>query len=72
LGLQRGANVVMPNLTPLAYRAMYEIYPEKACISETGTQCHRCLSGRIGRIGRVPGAGPGGRQRTPACTGSKP
>lgn len=62
LGLQRGANVVMPNLTPLAYRAMYEIYPGKACVSETGAVCHRCLNGRIQRIGRSPGIGPGGRR----------
>jgi biotin synthase len=33
LGLQRGANVVMPNLTPVKYRALYEIYPGKACIT---------------------------------------
>ena len=36
LGLQRGANVFMPNLTPLKYRRLYEIYPAKACIAETG------------------------------------
>ena len=33
LGLQRGANVVMPNLTPVKYRALYEIYPGKACLA---------------------------------------
>ena len=33
LGLVRGANVVMPNLTPPKYRALYEIYPDKACIA---------------------------------------
>jgi hypothetical protein len=31
----RGANIVMPNLTPPQYRVMYEIYPNKACINET-------------------------------------
>jgi biotin synthase len=30
LGLRRGANVVMPNLTPAPFRAAYEIYPGKA------------------------------------------
>lgn len=64
LGLQRGANVVMPNLTPLAYRAMYEIYPAKVCVDETGEQCAKCLSGRIRSIGRDIGSGPGGRRRT--------
>lgn len=61
LGLQRGANIVMPNLTPVAYRALYEIYPGKACISESAAQCSLCLDGRIHAIGRVPGTGPGWR-----------
>jgi biotin synthase len=62
-GLQRGANVVMPNLTPTPYRARYEIYPAKACIDETAAACRACLSGRIAAIGRRVGAGPGGRRR---------
>lgn len=64
LALQRGANVVMPNVTPPRYRVLYEIYPGKACISETAAQCGACLAGRIRSIGRVVGAGPGGRRRT--------
>ncbi len=63
LGLQRGANVVMPNLTPVRYRALYEIYPGKACISETAQACFGCLAGRIAAIGRAPGEGAGSRQR---------
>jgi biotin synthase len=59
LGLSRGANIVMPNLTPPKYRALYEIYPAKACIQETGQQCHACMEGRIRSIGRVPGSGRG-------------
>jgi len=59
LGLTRGANVVMPNITPVQYRALYEIYPEKACIAETGEACHHCLSARIKSIGRTPGQGRG-------------
>jgi biotin synthase len=59
LGLVRGANVVMPNLTPPKYRALYEIYPDKACIAETGEACHHCLGARIQRIGRRPGHGRG-------------
>jgi biotin synthase len=61
LGLQRGANVFMPNLTPLKYRCLYEIYPAKACISETGDACNSCLSVRIRGIGRHIGRGSGGR-----------
>jgi biotin synthase len=63
LGLQRGSNVVMPNLTPTRYRAMYEIYPAKACIYETAGQCHLCLTGRIASIGRTVGAGRGDSRR---------
>jgi biotin synthase len=64
-GLLRGANVVMPNLTPPAYRALYEIYPGKACVSETAEACGSCLPNRIRMIGRVPAHGPGGRTRAP-------
>jgi biotin synthase len=62
LGLQRGANVFMPNLTPLKYRRLYEIYPAKACIEETGNACNACLATRIRRLGRRVGRGPGGRR----------
>ena len=62
LGLQRGANIVMPNLTPVRYRALYEIYPAKACIQESAGDCHACMKGRIRSIGRTPGSGPGGRK----------
>lgn len=63
LGLQRGANVIMPNLTPTRYRALYEIYPAKACVAETAEACHGCLSRRIESLGRTIGRGHGGRVR---------
>jgi biotin synthase len=59
LGLQRGANIVMPNMTPPEYRVHYEIYPAKACIRETADLCNRCVTGRIEKIGRDIGKGPG-------------
>jgi biotin synthase len=62
LGWQRGANLFMPNLTPLKYRRLYEIYPAKACIAETDVTCHGCLHARIQTIGRHVGQGPGGRR----------
>lgn len=65
LGLQRGANIVMPNVTPVKYRALYEIYPAKACIAESADDCSGCLRSRIARIGRHVGQGQGGRRRTP-------
>lgn len=59
LGLERGANIVMPNLTPPKYRVKYEIYPGKACINETADQCNGCLMRRIASIGRYVGIGRG-------------
>ena len=72
LALMRGANVVMPNVTPVAYRARYEIYPGKACIHETAAACQGCLEHRIHALGRRLGKGPGGRlvtlcKNTDAC-----
>ncbi|MGZ4199116.1 MAG: [FeFe] hydrogenase H-cluster radical SAM maturase HydE [Thermoleophilia bacterium] len=64
LGLMRGANIVMPNLTPPEYRVKYEIYPDKACVGETAEMCRGCLQGRIEAIGREVGSGPGGRRRS--------
>jgi biotin synthase len=61
--LAAGANVVMPNLTPLEYRTRYEIYPGKACMQETAEVCHGCLLLRLSVIGRKPGLGPGHRAR---------
>ncbi len=59
LGLMRGANIVMPNLTPPRYRVQYEIYPAKACIFETARDCHACLVRRIESVGRRIGTGRG-------------
>ena len=59
LGLQRGGNVVMPNLTPVQYRSSYEIYPAKACLQEEAADCHGCMKGRILAIGRAVGTGRG-------------
>ena len=60
-GLSVGANVVMPNLTPVKYRRLYQIYPAKACIEEDATDCNQCLRGQIQSLGRFAGQGPGGR-----------
>lgn len=62
LGLSRGANVVMPNCTPVQYRQLYQIYPGKACLNETAPVCQECLAARIVSLGRTIGTGPGGRK----------
>jgi len=65
LGLARGANVIMPNLTPAPYRALYEIYPGKACLSETVDQNAQGIGERLRSLGRPPGRGPGSRRHAP-------
>ena len=60
-GLQRGANVVMPNLTPPEYRVKYEIYPEKAAVHETAEAIDASIQGLLAALGRTVGTGPGGR-----------
>ncbi len=59
LALARGANVLMPNLTPVGYRAHYEIYPNKVCIAESGSDCDACMHRRVTKIGRTAGRGRG-------------
>lgn len=61
LGLLRGANIVMPNLTPPEYREKYEISPDRACINEMAQACRACLRYRIMALGRQVGSGAGGR-----------
>lgn len=60
-GLSRGANVIMPNLTPMKYRALYEIYPHKAATLETAEETHTTAVDQVRSIGRSIGSGPGGR-----------
>lgn len=60
-GLRVGANVVMPNLTPVKYRALYQIYPAKACIDESASDCNQCLRGQIAALGRFAGRTSGGK-----------
>ena len=59
LGLMRGANIVMPNLTPLHLRQQYEIYPAKACLQEDPQTFHQRLRARIEAMGRSVGRGRG-------------
>lgn len=68
LGLQRGANVVMPNLTPTAFRTRYELYPGKVCITESAETCGNCLRGRIAALGRRVGQGQGSARRVAPST----
>lgn len=51
-GLLFGANVIMPNLTPLDARKNYELYNGKPCLDEFQGDCFRCITARIESTGR--------------------
>jgi len=57
--LQAGANVMMPNVTPTAQRAKYEIYPDKNCRSDNPVHCRGCIIMRILGLGRTIGTDHG-------------
>ena len=50
-GLRSGANVVMPNLSPVSVRKKYELYNNKICTGEESAQCLSCLSTRVRAAG---------------------
>lgn len=50
-GIKAGANVVMPNLSPVAVRKKYELYDNKICTGEESAQCKDCLSMRMKSVG---------------------
>ncbi len=51
-GLRCGANVIMPNFTPLKYRKLYEIYPGKKCLDEQEGACVGCMEAVAQGLGR--------------------
>ncbi len=51
LGLKAGANVVMPNLSPVRVRKLYELYENKICTGEEAAQCRSCLERRVAAAG---------------------
>lgn len=50
-GIMSGANVVMPNLSPVSVRKKYELYDNKICTGEESAQCRECLNNRMKSIG---------------------
>ena len=47
LGLKAVANVVMPNLSPVKVRKLYDLYENKICTGEEAAQCRGCLERRV-------------------------
>lgn len=50
-GILAGANVVMPNLSPVKVRKKYELYDDKICTGEEAAECRFCLQNRMKGIG---------------------
>lgn len=50
-GMLAGANVVMPNLSPIAVRKKYLLYDNKACTGEEAAECLACLNRRMQSVG---------------------
>ncbi|MGE4283211.1 MAG: [FeFe] hydrogenase H-cluster radical SAM maturase HydE [Clostridia bacterium] len=51
MGILAGANVVMPNLSPVGVRKKYLLYDNKICTGEEAAECRSCLQSRMKKIG---------------------
>ena len=51
MGVLSGANVVMPNLSPVSVRKKYMLYDGKICTGDEAAECRHCLSRRMEQIG---------------------
>ena len=60
-GILSGANVVMPNLSPVGVREKYSLYDHKICTGEEAAECIRCLKQRIASVGYEIVTDPGNR-----------
>ena len=50
-GVLAGANVIMPNLSPVQVRDKYMLYDNKICTSDTSSECRGCIERRMENIG---------------------
>jgi len=51
LGILAGANVVMPNLSPVDVRKKYLLYDNKICTGDEAAECVACMGRRIQNTG---------------------
>jgi biotin synthase len=51
LGIKAGANVVMPNLSPVGVRGKYLLYDGKICTGDEAAECRHCMQDRMKSIG---------------------
>lgn len=50
-GILAGANVVMPNLSPVEVRGKYLLYDGKICTGDEAAECRMCMQRRIETVG---------------------
>lgn len=50
-GILAGANVVMPNLSPVDVRDKYKLYDNKICTGDEAAECRFCMQRRMESIG---------------------
>lgn len=62
--IMAGANVVMPNLTPVSYKAKYRLYENKICLEDEAEHCRYCIEGKIRKLGRQVDMGVGDCKKT--------
>lgn len=51
MGILAGANVVMPNLSPVDVREKYKLYDNKICTGDEAAECRYCMQKRMENIG---------------------
>lgn len=60
--LMAGANVIMPDFTPVKYRRLYEIYPGKGSSPAGSSEIMDGIRRDVEAAGRIIGPGPGNRR----------
>ena len=71
MGVQAGANVCMPNLSPVGVREKYSLYDNKICTGEEGAQCRNCLAARMNSIGYHTVVSRGDHAKINKCSAHK-
>jgi len=61
--LAAGANILMPDITPIPMKKDYELYPGKVCVDESGLACLPCLKLRTATVHKTIYVGVGGALR---------
>jgi biotin synthase len=51
MGVMAGANVTMPNLSPVDVRGKYLLYDNKICTGDEAAECRHCMERRMQGIG---------------------